>query len=351
MSLQAVHQSHGAVLATDGIPIHYNKLAEEYEAGLKAAILLDRAHEGRVQIFGDSRFEILNRMSSNKMIDMQVHEGRATIFTNPNARIIDRIVAYNREDHLLLLTEPGRNNWLMDFLRKNIFFGDDARVVDITPETSMFGLHGPHADNVLRDCGVDVDAISPMYGAEAQIADATIYVVRRKVISGGHLGIIVSNEDAPIVYEHIFKMGQANGLLASGGLTYNTLRIRSGHPARPELNLDYIPLEIGLWDEVSFTKGCYTGQEIIARMESRGKLAKTIVSLNLSVMVQAPAEVVSQGKTIGKITSSVQAPDGEIFAIAVIKTHATEVGTEVMVANIPATVSGLIGEQPDTIQG
>lgn len=351
MSLLAIHQSHGAVLAPDGIPIHYNKLAEEYEAGLNTAILLDRSHEGRLQLFGDSRFEILNRMSTNKMIDMQVHEGRATIFTNPNARVIDRIVAYNREDHLLLLTEPGRNNWLKDFLQKNIFFGDDARVVDITAATSMFGLHGLLADGVLRDCGIDVDTISPMFGAKAQIADATIYVVRRKVISASHLGIIVSNEDAPTVYEHLFKMGQANGLLASGGLTYNTLRIRSGRPARPELNLDYIPLEIGLWDEVNFAKGCYTGQEIIARMESRAKLAKTIVSLNLSAIVQAPAEVVSQGKTIGKMTSNVQAPDGEIFAIAILKTHAIEAGTEVLVADIPATVSGLIGEQPDYIQG
>lgn len=349
MSLQAVHQSHGATLAPDGIPIHYSNLAKEYEAGLNTAILLDRSHEGRVQLFGDSRFEILNRMSSNKMIDMQADEGRATIFTNPNARIIDRIVAYNREDHLLLLTEPGRNSWLVNFLQKNIFFGDNARLVDITSETHMFGLHGPLLDAVLRDCAVDIDSILPMFGAEAQVADATIYLARRKAISDKHLAIIVSKDHAPAVYEQIFEMGQAHGLLASGGLTYNTLRIRSGHPARPELNLDYIPLEIGLWDEVHFGKGCYTGQEIIARMESRGKLAKTIVSLNLSAMINAPAEVTLNGAKIGKMTSSVQAADGDIFAIAVIKTHAIEAGTEIMVADVPATVSGLIGEQPDTI--
>lgn len=350
MNLQAVHQSHGAVLAADGIPLHYGDLAKEYEAGLNSAILLDRSHEGRVQLYGDSRFEILNRMSTNKMIEMQADEGRATIFTNPTARIIDRIVAYNREDHLLLLTEPGRNKWLHDFLQKNIFFGDDARLVDITPATNIFGLHGTTADAILSDCAVDVSTVSGMFGTVIQIDDATIYAVRRKSVSGSHWQLLVSKDDAPAVYEHIFETGQRHGLVAAGGITYNTLRIRSGLPARPELNTDYIPLEVGLWDEVSFAKGCYTGQEIIARMESRAKLAKTLVSLDLLTMIQAPVDVILDGSMIGKMTSSVQAPDGKIFAMAVIKTHAIETGTEVMIAGIPATISGLIGEQPDFIK-
>ena len=130
MSLQVTHLAHGATLAADGIPLHYGDLAKEYDAALNAAIILDRSHEGRVQLFGESRFEILNRISTNKMIEMQADEGRPTIFTSPNARIIDRIEVYNRADHLLIVTEPGRNGWLMDFLQKNIFFGDDARLVD-----------------------------------------------------------------------------------------------------------------------------------------------------------------------------------------------------------------------------
>ena len=70
----------------------------------------------------------------------------------------------------------------------------------------------------------------------------------------------------------------AHGLtIPAGSLTYNVLRIRAGRPGvGHELSTDYIPLELGLWDEVSFTKGCYTGQEIIARMESRGGWRKRL---------------------------------------------------------------------------
>lgn len=352
MNLQSFHQTQGATLAPDGIPLQYGDLLKEYQAALTDMVLLDRSHEGRVQLYGNSRYEILNRMSTNKMLDMAENEGRATIFTNPTARILDRIVAYNRNDHLLMITEPGRAEWLRDFLQRNIFFGDDARLVDSTPVTKMFALHGEKADSVMQNLGVDTESPHPLYGSETSIADATIYAARRKPVSGSHWVIICPAENAVAVYQAILVAGQADGLVPSGSLTYNTLRIRAGRPARPELNTDYIPLEIGLWDEVHFAKGCYTGQEIIARMESRAKLAKTIVALDLSKMVQAPAEVQYQGRSIGRLTSSVQAPTGEIFAIAIIKTEFIELGTELAVgeAKVLATVNRLLGEQANYIQ-
>ncbi len=171
----------------------------------------------------------------------------------------------------------------------------------------------------------------------------------RKDIVGRHWSLIVSQANAVDVYQTILLTGGTHGLLPAGSLTYNTLRIRAGRPARPELNADYIPLEVGLWDEVHFAKGCYTGQEIIARMESRGKLAKTIVSLNMTEFVPAPADITIDGRNIGQLTSSVEAPDGDIFAIAIIKTHALTIGAEVMVEATRATIHNLIGEQPDTI--
>lgn len=349
MTLQATHQHYGAILAQDGIPLHYGDLAQEYTAALASAVLLDRSHEGRVQLFGDARYDLLNRMSTNKMIGMPANEGRATIFTSPTARIIDRIVAYNRDDHLLMITEPGRGEWLRGFLQKNIFFGDDARLVDITSITNMFSLHGVNADAVMQSLGIDTDTFNPMSGIDFEINGATIYAVRRKEVMGSHWSIIVSQIDATKVYRDIMSVGATHGLVPAGSLTYNTLRIRAGRPARPELNTDYIPLELGLWDEVSFAKGCYTGQEIIARMESRAKLAKTIVALDIAELVQAPADITLNGRNVGKLTSSVKAPNGDIFAIAIIKTHAITIGAEITVGTTPATIQHLIGQQPDTI--
>lgn len=349
MNLQEMHRAYGAELAQDGIPLKYD-LVKEYEAALSTAVIFDRSHEGRLHLTGKDRFELLNRMSTNKLVDMQVDEGRATIFTNANARIIDRIEVYNRPDYLLVITEPGQDVAMQQFLQRQIFFNDEVQINNITKETAMFSVHGKHADAVMSELDSQSSAIDGLRGLEISVGDATIYAAKRKTVVGSHWAIITPIADAIRVYEAIMSSGDTHDILAAGSLTYNTLRIRAGRPARPELNTDYIPLEIGLWDEVNFAKGCYTGQEIIARMESRQRLAKTIVSLDLDTFVSAPADVVTEtGQVIGRMTSSVQAPDETIFAIAVLKTSYTSGGETLQVNGVPVRVNELIGTQPDFI--
>lgn len=350
MSLQNFHNEHGATLAPDGIPLHYGDLAQEYEAVLHQAVLLDRSHEGRLQLFGADRYELLNRMSTNETINMEQNEGRPTIFTNANGRVIDRVVVYNRSDHLLLITEAGRGAAVRGYVQRNIFFNDDARLVDISEATNQLALHGPKADAVLSALSPEAATVTTLYGHEFSWEGATVYAVRRKEISGSHWALIVPAESAGAVAEALHTAGRDAGLRLAGSLTYNTVRIRAGRPARAELNTDYIPLELGLWDEVHFSKGCYTGQEIIARMESRGKLAKTIVALHLSEFVPAPADVHHEGQRIGKMTSSVQAPDGECFAMGVLKTQLAAPDTPITVGEqaAPGRIGRLLGVQRPT---
>lgn len=352
MNLRDLHLKNGAHLAGDGIPLHYGNAFVEYHAALNSAILLDRSHEGRIRLTGQDRFELLNRMSTNKTTDMQPGEGRATIFLNANGRVIDRIEAYNRPDHLLIITEPGQGAPMRDFLQRNIFFNDDVQLEDLTLQTAQFALHGANADAILRALGAKVEAVASAHSAEMTIAEAPVVIARRKTVVDAHWAIVVPVAQAAAVYEAIQRRGAGHNLVLAGSLTYNTLRIRAGLPARGELYANYIPLELGLWDEVHFAKGCYTGQEIIARMESRAKLAKTIVALKMTQFVEAPAPVLDAGREVGKMTSSVKAPTGDIFTIAILKTQATRIGTALTVgeANVPATVDRLLGEQPDYLE-
>lgn len=345
MSLTDLHQAQGAILAPDAIPLHYGDLLKEYQAGIEAAILLDRSHEGRLELHGKSRFELLNRMSTNKLVDLADNEGCGTLFLNAHARIIDRIEAYNRPDYLQIITEAGQGAAISKLLQKSIFFGDLATVQDISSSTRQFAIHGAQADAVLAAIASETSQVKAQHGIELSIAGATIYAMRRKPISGSHWALITPLESATEVYQALLELGQSAGLIPAGSLTYNTLRIRAGYPARPELNSNYIPLELGLWDEVHFAKGCYTGQEIIARMESRAKLAKTIVAIELAAFVQAPAEIHHAGQAIGTLTSSVQAPTGEIFAIGIIKTAYIEQGTSLEIGGQAARVNGLLGTQ------
>lgn len=346
MRLQDFHTHHGATVAPDGIPLHYGDLSAEYQAAINTAILLDRSHEGRIQLSGDDRLKLLNRMSTNDTLSLKSGMGQPTIFTTPNARIIDRVVAYELNETTTLITEPGRNSAVSTYLQRNIFFGDQVKLQDVTGTTHQLNICGPTADAVVSALGVDLTQLSAFGAQMIPFADTEILVVKRKPLHAPYWALIVNQAHAVKLYEHVLSLGAEHGLQPAGSLTYNALRIRAGRPAGRELSGDYIPLEVGLWDEVSFTKGCYTGQEIIARMESRQKLARTIVALELSEMVEAPAQLTYENSTIGTLTSSVTAPDGQIYAIGIIKVRASEADTLLNAGSVKARVIERIGVQP-----
>lgn len=349
VNLTMLHEQYGAVLAADGIPLHYGDLAAEYRAGLETAILLVRSHEGRLRLYGADRHGFLNRMSTNQLLGMAAGEGRTTIFTNANARIIDRVLVYNQPDYLLMITEPGRADAVTAFLQRQIFFNDKVTIENITGQTFQLALHGAQADAVMDALSPGIAELPPLHGELIVLNNATFFVARRKHISGQHWLIVGEETDAAAVYAALMAAGQSHGLVPAGSLTYNTLRIRAGYPAGREISSDYLPLEAGLWDAVSFSKGCYTGQEIIARMESRGRIARTLVSLHLAQFVEAPAPVLLDGKPAGELTSSVQAPDGMLFALAIVKIAAAKPGTALTIGQNPgvsAAVADLPGAQP-----
>ncbi|MCA9908421.1 MAG: glycine cleavage system protein T, partial [Anaerolineae bacterium] len=176
-----------------------------------------------------------------------------------------------------------------------------------------------------------------------------IYVVRIKPLSTDAWALIVPSEGAAAVWTALLALGEVDGLRPAGSLVYHALRVRAGRPAaHSELTDAFIPLELGLWDEVNFTKGCYTGQEIIARMESRGRLARTLVRLRLSTAQTAPADLLLAGRSAGTLTSSVTTPDGEYLGIGVVRMAHAQPGAQFQVGDATATVIDLAGVQrPD----
>jgi len=348
MRLREFHQHNGAQVADDGIPLLYHDAQTEYHAALNAAVLLDRSHEARLTLSGADRFALVQRMSTNNVEGMARDEGRQTIFTNPNGRILDRVTAYSRDDHLLMVGGPGRGEALRDYLRRNIFFRDAVQLNDINAETVQFALHGVTADAVAAALHTGAGSLPALHGVETIIDGTPVYLARRKPYLGGHWLIVAPLDGGARVWGAILAAGRAHGLIAAGSLTYNALRITVGQPAAGrESSAEYIPLEVGLWDEVSFNKGCYTGQEIIARMESRGRVARTLVRLTLDAPLDAPRELrTPEGRSAGTITSAVQAPDGSLWAMGVVKMAYAKAGTRLESGGVGVTVGAPLGVQP-----
>ena len=195
------------------------------------------------------------------------------------ARILFRAECYHRPEGLLLISEPGQGQSLAGFLRRNIFFGDKVSVNELSASTAQFAIHGARADEIAIALAKDLGELPVMGSSDVMVAGTSAILSRRKPLGGGHWSLICPADDAAALHKQLLAVGQRLGLQPAGSLVYNILRIRSGRPGGGELSSDYIPLEVGLWDEISFSKGCYTGQEIIARMESRERIAKAMVKV------------------------------------------------------------------------
>ncbi|MFW5709220.1 MAG: hypothetical protein ACOCX5_03265 [Chloroflexota bacterium] len=353
--LKTIYNEQGATLAADGIPIHFGDEKAEYEAALNTVVLLDRSHEGRILLTGRDRIDLLNRISTNELLNLSEGQGRATILVNANGRVLDRIVVYHRDENAILVTSgPGRNNAVGNYLQANIFYQDQVAITNLRATTSAFALHGPRADSIIALLSADALGLHTYGLLQTRVDDIEITLLRVHPLSEAAWTIIVSSEQAPKLWQHLIALRSEHGVQPAGGLTYNALRIRAGWPGEgSELTDAYIPLELGLWDEVSFAKGCYTGQEIIARMESRGRLAKALVRVDLDTMMKAPADIFAGSRLIGKLTSSTQTPLGELFAMGVVKVDYARAGARVKIGSVDgpeATVVDWLGTRPPFVE-
>ncbi|HRO91299.1 MAG TPA: glycine cleavage system protein T, partial [Promineifilum sp.] len=246
-------------------------LANAYEAAHSAAVVVHHAERGMIHLTGNTRLDLINRMSTQAVGKLQSGEGAATVLTTNIGRIIDRPILYATSDSAYLLTGEGHAPALTRFFMRNIFFNDDVQVRDISGETVVLGVYGPRAAEMLVAVGFAEVDIPLHHWRRGEIGGAQAYIHRTDPIAGGGCFVIATAADR----EALLATLSAAGLPLIDDATYDYLRIEAGLPRfGHELTLDYIPLEANLWADVSFNKGCYVGQEIIARMESRGKLAK-----------------------------------------------------------------------------
>ena len=309
--------------------------AAEYAAAHAGAVAVWRNQEGRVRGLDRDRLDLLHRMSTNDLNNLPVGEARQTVLTTPIARIVDVVWVLNRGETALMLTGEGRATAVRRWLAGYIFYNDKVKYVDASAELGQFGLYGPQAAQA-------AEALLPGAAALAEnrfLGQDEVIVLRGRPLAGDGFTVIAPAERAPDLWERVLRAGA----VPAGDETYELLRLKAGQPAAGhELTENYIPLEANLWPAVSFNKGCYIGQEIIARMESRGKLARRLVGLRLDAPVDVGGEVQAEGGGVaGTVTSAGVLPDLGPVALAFLKTAQAEPGTAVRVGEAVGIVAAL----------
>jgi len=277
-----------------------------YQAAFEAALVVRHSDPGLIELAGKDRLDLLHRMSTADVAQLAPFHARQTVFTDPLGRTIDAVLVLTREQDLLLLTSPGKEGQLRAWLGKHIFFQDQVSIGAPQPGWTSWGAYGPAADWELASLPCPVPSDDQVVAFEAGFAWAVAAPVpgfRTLIRPGIDLGAL-----RPLGGE------------SAASAAFEVLRVEAGlpEPGR-EILEDSIPLEVGLTSAVSFSKGCYTGQEIIARMESRGKLAKRLAGVTLPHAAQPGATLVQDGRSIGTLTSVVESPRLGWIGLAVVK--------------------------------
>jgi aminomethyltransferase len=318
-------------IAGQPVPQHFGDTAAEYAAARTGAAVIPRSHEGRLRALGRDRLDLLHRMSTNDVNGLAAGAARQTVLTTAIGRMVDVLTVLNLGETALCLASAGRAAAVRRWLSGYIFFRDQVKFEDASGALGQLGIYGPRAGAV---AGTLVDGADAL--AENRFVERDgVIVLNRK----GEGYTVITPADR---LGGLWDRAVAAGATPAGEAAYQLLRLAAGRPyTGHEVTEDYIPLEANLWEAVSFTKGCYIGQEIIARMESRGKLARRLCGIRLDAPVAEGSEVRAGDAAAGVVTSAGVLPNLGPVALAYVKTALAEPGVRVAVSGVRGVVTEL----------
>ncbi len=357
----------------------FGEIEGEYAALRKGCVLLDMPQRGTVRVTGADRVEFLNRMVTQELKGLRHFQGRDALWLNRKGRIDADLRLVDLPEQTLidvdLLAAAGVAKSLSAFV-----FSENVEFIDATEQWHRLALHGPTALRLMQAVSEAVDGptlsdLSEGMATRVRIAGHTVVVDRADTAGEVGLSLFMEAGGVEAVYHQLLERGldesghggvinqNAIRLRAAGWHAYNIARIEAGTPM---FNIDFgtssLPAETGVMGQrVSFTKGCYLGQEVVARMNSLGHPKQTLVGLRVeapscppgppgardaqpvsgsAVAVGAGAELTQ----VGTVTSSTRSPmlGDAVVCFAQMKWGNHEPGTKLMVDTdagvLPATV-------------
>ncbi|MBM3940715.1 MAG: hypothetical protein FJ318_07495 [SAR202 cluster bacterium] len=328
-----------------GVRGHMAGAAEGYAALANGAGMADRSETGRLRIVGKDALDLLNRLSTNKLEALPPGHARLTVLASPNARPIDLLALGAVDGGMLCLTSVGRQQAAIDWL-DTFTFGEEIVVEDVTAPTAQFALAGPRVPAALADIGLPAlerDRLAPVTIADCP---ATLW----RDASGLLWHVIAGAPQADAVWDALV----AAGVTPAPPEAWEAFRVAIGLPMYGrEFGDDTNPLESRLMGAISEDKGCYTGQEVIARLITYKKVQRRLMAATLSGQAAPGAALVADGQPAGVVTSVAPRPDGTMAALALVRVakarpgHMLAVEGSSVIATLAEPRYALATEPPD----
>jgi glycine cleavage system T protein len=331
------HVSQGATLGEYHgvvVPARFSDPRAEHAAVRAASGLFDFSFRAKIAVKGEDRARFLQGMVSNDVLELPPGRGRRALLLNSHGQILADLCVYAEAERFLLDTDADLRGKVIETLERYIIM-DDVRLEPL--ELYALAFQGPRARPLLeKSLHVDLPEMSEYDHLRTNYAGHPVRVVRRTSTGEEGYEVWIGPKALSPLWGAACGQAPTYDTLPCGAEALETLRIEAGISAYgAELAEDTLPLEAGALDAVSFTKGCYLGQEIVERARSRGHVNWKLVGVFIA-SERAPepgTKLLADSKEVGEITSACASPTlGRVIALAYVRREAAEPGTNCKLA-------------------
>jgi len=345
--LAATHLGAGARMGVwfgCALPDDFGDAAAEYRHARQSVALIDKNYRAYLGFTGPDRVRYLNAILTNNIKDLPAGQGNVSLLLNPQGHILAEIETYALGDKLFCVSYAMIRERLIAWLDKYIIM-DDVTLTDETERYGTLALEGPKAAAAVREVsGVDIGPLDELSSHDGAVGSIPCRIVKRS--PGGVAGaeFIVDREKLAELWRILLEAASRHG---GGPMGYTALSAHRLALGAPWFGYDFgekqIPHEAGLQDShISYTKGCYTGQEIVERVRSRGQVNRQRVELAFSgdAVPQAGAVLTVDGKEVGYVTRAAKIWDpSRVIGMGYVRREASAVGSTLQWAQGTATVA------------
>lgn len=309
--------------------------------------VIDFSSSGRMLVSGSEAVMFLNGLITNDVKTLAVNSWMSAAFPNVQGRLLAAVRVIHREDGFLIDTEPATRDAVVKLLERFTLAGD-FHLVDLREDTAVLSIQGARAAEILAVVfGETIANLARGSVATVDWQGGLITIIRATHTGENGFDLFVNANQK----ERLFKSFVDGGAQAISADTFETLRLEAGIACYGiDMDETNVVTETNLDDAVSFTKGCYVGQEIIARIKYRGHVAKKLTGLILDDEVSGESDAQlfsSDDKEIGRVTSVAFSPRlDRTIALGYVKYDYLAPGTSVRVDSSGAKVVAAVAQLP-----
>ena len=358
--LHHIHEQLGATFAERhqswNIAVEFTDAASEHQAVRKSVGIVDVSYRSRHQLTGDDRATFLHRIISNDVEGLSIGQGTYAMLLTHRGKIIADLNIYVLEDAITIDTAPETAENIFNELDKYII-ADDVELSDVTEEIGAIAVHGPKS-SVLVQSVLNMSDLATLPERHSCIREVDAFfqhpIACVSTNATGEVGytLYTAAEALASLWEALMTKGAQFNIQPIGWNALESLRIEAGIPRYgTELTDAVIPLEAELEHAIDFEKGCYIGQEIVARMKYRGHPNRLLRGIEIDdsstsqdgCELRPGAKIFNAGKEVGWLTSATFAPTlGKQIALGYVRIAVTEAGSRVQIetsnGHVDATV-------------